>query len=115
VFPDGRIAYSLPWIDATGQGAYELSNRKVELMLEDHVADASFVLDEMERWNRPDSTELLASRMDLTRVGVFGHSFGGALAASLCLAEPRVVAGINMDGWTFGNAEKAGIAKPFFL
>jgi predicted dienelactone hydrolase len=115
VFPDGRIAYSLPWIDTTGHAAYEVSNRKVELMLEDHVADASFVLDEMERWNQPDSTERLAGRMDLTRVGVFGHSFGGALAASLCLAEPRVVAGINMDGWTFGNAEKTGIAKPFFF
>src|SRR5260370_25323496 len=84
-------------------------------MTEDHVVDARFVLDEMERWNRPDSTELLAGRMDLTRVGVFGHSFGGSLAASLCLAEPRVVAGINMDCWTFGKAEKTGIAKPVFF
>jgi len=115
VFPDGRVVYSLPWIDTASQAAYELSNRNVELMLEDHVADARFVLHEMERWNRPGSTELLAGRMDLTRVGVFGHSFGGALAASLCLAEHRVVAGINMDGWTFGNAEKNGIAKPFFF
>ena len=115
VFPDGRIAYSLPWVDTSTQAAYEVSNRKAELMLEDHVADASFVLDEMGRWNRPGSTEPLAGRMDLTRVGVFGHSFGGALAASLCLADPRVVAGINMDGWTFGNAEKTGIAKPFFF
>ena len=115
VFPDGRIAYSLPWIDTSSQAAYEASNRKVELMLEDHVADARFVLDEMERWNRPGSAELLAGRMDLSRVGIFGHSFGGSLAASLCLADPRVVAGINMDGWTFGDAEKTGIARPFFF
>ena len=27
----------------------------------------------------------------------------------------RVVAGINMDGWEFGDAEKNGVAKPFFL
>jgi predicted dienelactone hydrolase len=115
VFPDGRIAYSVPWIDTASQATYDESNRRVELMVEDHVADARFVLDEMERWNRPDSTELLAGRMDLTRVGIFGHSFGGSLAASLCLAEPRVVAGINMDGWMFGDAEKKGVAKPYFF
>jgi predicted dienelactone hydrolase len=115
VFPDGRVAYSLPWVDTASQAAYEESNRKVERMVEDHVADARFVLDEMERWNGPGSTKLLAGRMDLTRVGVFGHSFGGALAASLCLADPRVVAGINMDGWTFGDAERTGVAKPFFF
>ncbi len=115
VFPDGRVVCSLPWLDTSSQAAYQESNRKVELMVEDHVADARFVLDEMERWNQPRSTELLAGRMDLTRVGVFGHSFGGALAASLCLADPRVVAGINMDGWIFGNAERTGVAKPFFF
>ena len=115
VFPDGRIDYSLPWIDTASQAAYEESNRKVELMLEDHVADARFVLDEMERWTRPGSNEILAGRMDLTRVGIFGHSFGGSLAASLCVADPRVVAGINMDGWTFGDARKVRHSKAFLL
>lgn len=115
VFPDGRVIHSLPWIDTSSQAAFQESSRKVEWMLDDHVADARFVLDEMERWNRSGSNEPLAGRMDLTRVGVFGHSFGGSLAASLCVADPRVVAGINMDGWVFGDAEKIGIAKPFFF
>ena len=115
VFPDRRMAHSLPWIDTSSQEAYEESNRKVELMVQDHVADARFVLDEMERWNLPASAEVLLGRMDLTKVGVFGHSFGGSLAASLCVDDPRVVAGINMDGWLFGDALKAGIAKPFFV
>jgi predicted dienelactone hydrolase len=115
VFPDGRVAHSLPWIDTSSQEAYEESNRKVELMVQDHVADARFVLDEMERWNRPGSAEALAGRMDLAKVGMFGHSFGGSLAASLCVDDPRVAAGINMDGWLFGDALKDGIAKPFFV
>jgi predicted dienelactone hydrolase len=114
VFPDGRVAYSLPWIDTSSPAAYEESNRKVEQMLEDHVADARFVLNEMETWNRPGSAEPLAGRMDLRKVGIFGHSFGGSLAASLCLADPRVVAGINMDGWMFGDAQKNGVPKPYF-
>ena len=115
VFPDGRIVHSLPWIETSSQAAFDASNRRVELMVEDHVADARFLLDEMERWNRPGSNELLSGRMDLARVGVFGHSFGGALAAGLCVADSRVVAGINMDGWMFGDAEKNGIPKPFFF
>ena len=115
VFPDGRIAYSVPWIDTSSRAAFESSNRQVELMVEDHVADARFVLNEMERWNQAGSSELLAGRLGLTRVGVFGHSFGGALAGGLCVADPRVVAGINMDGWMFGDAEKNGVAKPFFV
>ncbi len=115
VFPDGHVTYSVPWMDTASAVAFEESNRKVELMVEDHVADARFLLDEMERWNRPGSGEPLAGRMELTKVGVFGHSFGGALAAGLCVADPRVVAGINMDGWTFGDALKKGIPKPFFL
>jgi pimeloyl-ACP methyl ester carboxylesterase len=115
VFPDGHVVHSVPWMDTSSQAALEESTGRVELMVEDHVADARFVLDEMERWNEPGSAELLAGRMDLAKVGVFGHSFGGALAAGLCVADPRVAAGINMDGWMFGDALKNGIRKPFFF
>jgi pimeloyl-ACP methyl ester carboxylesterase len=113
VFPDGRVVRSVPWIDTSDQAAFEASAHRVELMVEDHVADARFVLGELERWNRPGSGEVLAGRMELTKVGVFGHSFGGALAGELCDRDPRVVAGINMDGWMFGDALKSGVRKPF--
>ncbi len=116
VFPDGRVIHSLaPWMDLSSRAAYEASCVRDELMVQDHVADARFVLDEMERWNRPGSGQLLSGRLSLTKAGVFGHSFGGALAGALCLADPRVVAGINMDGWMFGDAERTGIPKPFFF
>jgi pimeloyl-ACP methyl ester carboxylesterase len=116
VFPDGRVIHSLgPWMDLSSRAAYEASCVRDELMVEDHVGDARFVLDEMERWNRPGSGQLLSGRLSLTKAGVFGHSFGGALAGALCLADPRVVAGINMDGWMFGDAESKGIPKPFFF
>jgi len=115
VFPDGRIAHSVTWMDLSSRAAYETSIANIEQMVADHVADARFVLDEMERWNRPGSGQLLSGRLSLTKTGVFGHSFGGALAGALCLADPRVVAGINMDGWMFGDAERTGVPKPFFF
>jgi pimeloyl-ACP methyl ester carboxylesterase len=115
VFPDGRVVHSLPWLDSSTQATWNASLANVELMVQDHVSDASFVLDEMERWNQAGSNHLLSARLDLSKVGVFGHSFGGALAASLCDADPRVVACINMDGWIFGPPVRMGIPKPYFF
>lgn len=40
------------------------------------VRDVPVVLDQLERWNRPDSGHLLARRLDMKRVGMAGHSFG---------------------------------------
>ncbi len=116
VFPDGHVIHSLlPWMDLTSRATYEASVRNLELMVQDHVDDARFVLDQMELWNRPGSGHLLSGRLSLTKAGVFGHSFGGALAGALCREDPRVVAGINMDGWMFGDAESKGVPKPFFF
>jgi len=39
------------------------------------IADVSFVLDELERWNETEGHEL-RGRLDLDRVGMSGHSFG---------------------------------------
>lgn len=115
VFPDGHVVNSVPWINTANRQVYQESNRRVEQMVEDHVADARFALDEMERWNQPGSQNPFSGRLALGKVGVFGHSFGGALAGALCREDPRVAAGINMDGWLFGAAETEGVPKPFFF
>lgn len=74
--------------------------------------DQRFVLNQMEQRSR--SGELPFSRiMDLERVGVFGHSFGGATSAATLTADPRFKAGINMDGFYFGEAYRAGFEQPF--
>ena len=79
------------------------------------VADARFVLDEIERRGRADSTGLLTGRLDTSRVGIFGHSFGGAVAAEMCLTDSRVTAGIDLDGSIYGEAAKRGFGKPFLV
>ncbi len=114
-FPDGRVIRSIPWVDSSTQAAFDASLAKVEFMVKDHVADVRFVLDEMERWNQPGANHRLTTRLDLTKVGIIGHSFGGALAGAVCIADPRIAAGINMDGWMFGEPETSGIPKPFFF
>jgi len=54
-------------------------------------------------------------RLDLTRVGVFGHSFGGAQAAQFCSADARCRAGVNIDGRPFGSVVHTGIRVPFMF
>ncbi len=48
-------------------------------------------------------------------VGVFGFSFGGAVAAESLRRDPRLKAGANLDGTLFGQAAKEGALQPFLF
>ena len=65
----------------------------------------------------PDSIDrqVFSGDLDLARVGMFGHSLGGAAAASTMLVDPRVRAGANMDGLLFEPARTRGLSRPFLL
>ncbi len=75
------------------------------------VADARFTLDQLTRLNRDDA--LLRGHLDLERVGIYGHSFGGATAAEALRSDPRFQAGINMDGTVFSMTNGGQIDRPF--
>ncbi len=77
------------------------------------VADISAVLDELERMNRGDGP--FAGRLDIDRVAVIGHSFGGAVAGQACLHDPRCKAGINFDGLQIGDMLDRPLEKPFLF
>lgn len=47
------------------------------------------------------SLRALSERIDFTRVGVCGHSFGGATAVQTLQQDSRVVAGVSWDGWMY--------------
>jgi predicted dienelactone hydrolase len=51
----------------------------------------------------------------LARLGIFGHSFGGATAAQVCHMDTRCKAGINIDGDFAGDVVQAGLDKPFMV
>ncbi len=51
-----------------------------------------------------------------SKVGVLGHSLGGATAASTILASPhKFTAGLNLDGSIIGNVTTLGLSAPFML
>jgi predicted dienelactone hydrolase len=87
------------------------------------AADARFVLDELIALNRganPDAEHRIlppgtVGALDLARVGMFGHSLGGATTAETMVDDPRILAGIDLDGVLHGAVLDSGLDRPFLL
>ncbi|MFG1644228.1 alpha/beta hydrolase family protein [Amycolatopsis sp. NPDC049252] len=74
--------------------------------------DVSFVIDQVTHGN---TAWRLAHLVDKHEIGMAGHSLGGAAAAATMIADPRVRAGVNLDG-TFHPAPTPGqITRPFLM
>lgn len=50
--------------------------------------------------------------VDSNRIGVLGHSFGGAVSVQTAFQDSRVRAALNMDGWNFGDLANGPLMKP---
>jgi hypothetical protein len=77
--------------------------------------DALFVLDQLTKLDQSDPEGLMTGRFDLSRVGILGHSFGGATAAEACWMDSRFKAGIDMDGDLYGEVADVSAPQPFFF
>ncbi|MET0419265.1 MAG: hydrolase [Actinoplanes sp.] len=115
-FPDGRIAtHAVP--PPTGP------DDTLDPVLDVRVADTRFVLDQLtaiSRGRNPDASGRalprgLGQALDLSRVGMFGHSLGGAAAADTMRADRRIRAGVNLDGTFFGRVTTTGLDRPFLM
>ena len=115
VFPDGRV------IGRTSENNPELifgapdSARRINRLLGAWTGDIAFVLDRLARLTPSDPLGRFAGRLDMRRVGVFGHSFGGSQAAQFCSLDSRCAAGIDIDGVPLGSVIQNGIHQPFMF
>ena len=112
-FPDGRVA------DRT-TGDFEAMPSKTAQHLATQVmgawiADVKFVLNRLQELNVNDPTGRFKGRFDMQKVGVAGHSLGGATAAQFCHDDPRCAAGIDIDGMPFGDVIQDGLHQSFFF
>ncbi|MFJ8476963.1 alpha/beta hydrolase family protein [Kitasatospora sp. NPDC094011] len=74
--------------------------------------DVSFVIDQLTHGN---SAWRLAHLIDRHEIGMAGHSLGGATAAAAMIADPRVRAGVDLDGTFFPTPLPGQINRPFLL
>jgi predicted dienelactone hydrolase len=113
-FPGGRLVVGT-FVSDTPAEALEAQQIR--------AADARFVLDELTVLNtggNPDAEHAplpagLAGSLDLSRVGMFGWSLGGAASAQAMHDDARIKAGINMDGTFWGPLATSGVNRPFLL
>jgi len=106
------------WETAVGAGPDSIIGY-FKARVEVWAADSRFVLDALARRDGrrvPD----LAGRIDLGRIGAFGHSMGGLATARLCQLDRRVRACMNQDSdyrgvplLDFGDA--ATLSQPFMF
>jgi predicted dienelactone hydrolase len=114
VFPDGRVIARAPENNADlfgGSRQEELAKRLIQTW----SSDSSFALDQLERLNKSDPSKRFLGRLDLERVGAFGHSLGGATTLQFCHDDPRCKAGIDVDGAPLGKVIEGGVKQPFMF
>ncbi|WP_051217121.1 alpha/beta hydrolase family protein [Paenibacillus assamensis] len=105
-FPTGKVA---PYVGHHIEN-YAYMDR---LITNVWVKDIQFVLDRLEQLAQKNKDPIW-KQLDLKRIGMLGHSFGGAASAQVMLADKRVKAGVNMDGSFYGKlVPDTGIPGPF--
>ena len=100
-FPDGHFA-GCASCEVPHQSAFW---QKLEL---GRAKDVSFVLDSLthSKW---------ASLIDSSRIGMAGHSMGGASTIPAMVADDRIKAGIDIDGKTELPLTAPGLSRPFMF
>jgi predicted dienelactone hydrolase len=89
---------------------------KTELALRRWVDDTKLVLERLPSLPLKSPAGRLAARLDITRLGAFGHSMGGVTAGQFCLEDRRCRAGLNLDGIPqYGTMIDKPLQRPFLM
>jgi predicted dienelactone hydrolase len=108
VLAGGRVAGQRVHPDVMGPPPHPEVQRLIDL----RVADIRFALDQLGRL-RHHASSPLSGHLDLARTAIVGHSVGGAAAVQAMAEDPRLKAGVNLDGKLFGTEPDARLHRPF--
>ena len=111
IFPDGRIADYRSEI--TGHpDSIKIRSQQIKTRTKDII----FVLNQITKIQRGNLESVLNDKIDLEKIAVGGHSFGGATAIHSAKTDKRVKACFILDGWITPIPKatiKSGLTKPF--
>lgn len=112
-FPDGRVANHLASASFP-RGSEQDTRRAGDRMVKVWAADIRFAIGRLTQMNS-DPKSPFHGRLDLSRVGLLGQSFGGAAAAEACSEDSRCKAAVDLGGNLFGSVLKQGVQRPFLF
>lgn len=103
------FGYLVFGVTPTRTASIDLARRsEMQPLVESWMADLRFALDRLQA--QPGWSE----RIDAHKIGVLGHSFGGAVAIHLLRADPRFRRAANLDGVPQGTAV-TGLTRPLLI
>ncbi|OAB32460.1 dienelactone hydrolase [Paenibacillus macquariensis subsp. defensor] len=108
VFPDGKTTIMKTDEELIDEPKYR------DIVGSVWTKDVSFTIDQLENINSGNIPSIFKGKLDLSNIGIFGHSFGGA-AAYDSAHDSRIKAGIDLDGSLYHYKDIEGIVKPFMF
>jgi hypothetical protein len=114
-FPDGSYILAAPFNESS---TLDQIAAAAIVAIDVRVQDTSFVLDQLS--NKTVVRDLIPGREcepDTSSVAMFGHSLGGATAATAIVNDTRIKGRLNMDSAIFnaGDVLEIGFDRPFLL
>ena len=88
------------------------------MQMETRSYDITFIINQIEKVNSGIIKSTLFEKLNLERIAVGGHSYGGATATTASYLDNRIKACFNFDGWVSPIPEKVisnGIKVPFLF
>ena len=114
VFPDGRKIHTAEQY-CYGCEADEFYDVFLP-QIDTRVSDVRFVINQIEKIKSGTIQSNLSSILDIDRLGVFGHSFGGGTSLAATILDSRIKSCLSLDGWyvpVHPDIYSRGLSKPF--
>ena len=111
IFPDGSIADYRS--DITGHPDSIIIRKK---QINTRASDIRFIIDQLERIQSGEIKHVLNGYLDASRIGVAGHSFGGATSTVVSFLDSRITATLALDSWMNPvprDVIEKGLMQPF--
>jgi len=99
--------------DFSSAEGLEATMRRSGLRVKRVASRGLTVLDRLEECMAQSAT--LRARVELTRVGFVGFSFGGSAAVESSFMDSRIAAVVNLDGSLFGRAAEGPVKIPYLM
>ena len=113
IFPDGHIANYRSNIT----GHPDSLNVRI-MQMDTRATDISFILDQIEKMQSGEIESKINGKIDLEKLAIGGHSYGGSTAMVASHRDNRAKACFVLDGWVSPipqNTIDEGINIPFFF
>ncbi len=105
VFPDKTVIYE----------SEKDESHNISSSLSIWANDTVFLIDQLEITNNDLIPNIFWGKLDLSKIGLLGHSFGGTTSEEVSLLDDRITCGISLDSPHMGHSLSMNLTKPFML